>query len=127
VGDTLFMPDYGTARTDFPGGDACALYRSIRRILDLPAETRLFTGHDYPPEGRGPVWETTVAEQRAKNVHVRDGVSEADYVAMRRARDAKLDPPALMHAALQVNIRGGALPPADAAGRVYLRLPVNPV
>jgi len=125
VGDTLFMPDYGTARTDFPGGDAATLYRSIRRLLDLPPETRIFTGHDYPPEGRGPAWESTVAEQRANNRHVHDGVSQADYVEMRRARDATLEPPVLMLPSLQVNIRAGALPPPEADGHVYLRLPVN--
>jgi glyoxylase-like metal-dependent hydrolase (beta-lactamase superfamily II) len=126
VGDTLFMPDYGTARTDFPGGDAAALYRSIRRILDLPAATRVFVGHDYLPEGRTSfAWETSVAEQRARNVQVRDGISEEAFVEQRRARDASLAPPALILPSLQVNIRAGALPPPDANGRVYLRLPVS--
>ena len=125
VGDTLFMPDYVTARTDFPGGDARTLYRSIRRILDLPGETRLFTGHDYPPEGRGPAWESTVAEQRAGNRHVHEGASEAAFVAMRTARDATLAAPRLILPSLQVNIRGGALPPAESDGHVYLKLPVN--
>jgi len=126
VGDTLFMPDYGTARTDFPGGDAVLLYRSIRRILTLPPETRLFVGHDYLPEGRKTfAWETTVAEERERNVHVRDGVTEADFVALRQGRDATLAPPALILPSLQVNIRAGALPPASANGRVYLKLPVT--
>jgi glyoxylase-like metal-dependent hydrolase (beta-lactamase superfamily II) len=126
VGDTLFMPDYGTARTDFPGGDAAALYRSIRHILDLPAATRVFVGHDYLPEGRTSfAWETSVAEQRARNVQVRDGISEEAFVEQRRARDASLAPPALILPSLQVNIRAGALPPPDANGRVYLRLPVS--
>lgn len=126
VGDTLFMPDYGTARTDFPGGDAATLYRSIRRILALPPETRILVGHDYLPEGRDAfAWETTVAEQRAGNVHVHDGVSEADFVARRRARDATLAPPALILPSLQVNIRAGALPPPSAGGKVFLKLPVT--
>lgn len=128
VGDTLFMPDYGTARTDFPGGDAVALYRSIRRILDLPPATRIFVGHDYLPEGRTEFrWETTVAEQRATNVHMRDGVTEAEFAAMRRARDATLAPPLLILPSLQVNIRAGALPPPTAGGHVYLRLPVTQI
>lgn len=125
VGDTIFMPDYGTARTDFPGGDAHTLYRSIRKILDLPPQTRLFTGHDYPPAGRGPAWESTVEEQRARNVHVRDGVTEDAFVEMRTKRDATLQPPLLILPALQVNIRAGAMPPADSDGAVYLKLPVN--
>ena len=126
VGDTLFMPDYGTARADFPGGDAAALYRSIRKILALPPETRVFVGHDYLPPGRSQYsWETTVREQLAGNVHVRDGVSEAEFVAMRRARDATLAPPALLFQALQVNIRAGALPPPSPQGRVFLRTPVT--
>lgn len=126
VGDTLFMPDYGTARTDFPGGSANDLYRSIRRILDLPGETRMFVGHDYLPAGRAEYrWETTVAEQRAGNVHIHDGVDEAGFVALRRSRDAALEPPLLILPSLQVNIRAGALPPPTPAGHVYLRLPVN--
>lgn len=128
VGDTLFMPDYGTARTDFPGGSAEMLYCSIRRILALPGETRMFVGHDYLPQGRSDYrWETTVAQQNAANVHVAEGVSEADFVAMRRARDAQLEAPLLILPALQVNIRAGALPPPTAAGHVYLRLPVNAI
>lgn len=126
VGDTLFMPDYGTARTDFPGGSAEALYRSIRRILSLPPETRMFVGHDYLPEGRGEYrWETTVPAQNAGNVHIHQGVAEADFVALRRARDAALEAPVLILPSLQVNIRAGALPPPTPEGHVYLRLPVN--
>lgn len=126
VGDTLFMPDYGTARTDFPGGSADTLCRSIRRILELPADTRMFVGHDYLPAGRSEHrWETTVAEQRRANIHIHDGVSDAAYVALRRERDAALDAPALILPSLQVNIRAGALPPPSADGRVFLRLPVN--
>ncbi|MCI3133838.1 MBL fold metallo-hydrolase [Phenylobacterium aquaticum] len=126
VGDTLFMPDYGTARTDFPGGDAATLYRSIRRILDLPPQTRVFTGHDYPPAGRAqPAWESSVAEQAAGNVHIHVGVDEQAFVAQRQARDKTLSPPALVMPALQVNIRAGALPPPTAAGHVYLRIPVH--
>lgn len=126
VGDTLFMPDYGTARADFPGGDAGALYRSIRRILDLPANMRIFVGHDYLPSGRvQPQWETSVAEQRAHNLHVHEGISEADFVAMRSARDKTLAAPRLIMPSLQVNIRGGALPKPDKNGRVFLTTPVN--
>jgi glyoxylase-like metal-dependent hydrolase (beta-lactamase superfamily II) len=126
VGDTMFMPDYGTARADFPGGDAATLYRSIHRILDLPPETRVFVGHDYLPAGRDrPAWETTVAEQRAANVHVHEGVDEAAFVSMRKARDATLAPPRLILPSLQVNIRGGAMPPPEDDGQVYLKIPVN--
>lgn len=126
VGDTLFMPDYGTARADFPGGDAHRLYRSIRKILGLPGETRVFVGHDYLPPGRQtPAWETTVAEQREKNVHVHEGVSEDAFVAMRQARDKALAAPALILPSLQVNIRGGVLPPTSMAGRVFLKIPVT--
>ncbi len=126
VGDTLFMPDYGTARADFPGGDAATLYRSIRKILALPPETRIFVGHDYLPQSRDTfVWETTVAEERARNVHVHDGVTEDDFVEMREARDKTLAAPRLILPSLQVNIRAGALPPAEADGQVYLKLPVN--
>lgn len=128
VGDTVFMPDYGTARSDFPGGDARTLYRSIRKILALPAETRVFTGHDYPPETRPtPAWEASVAEHRAANVHIHDGVSEEAFVAMREARDKTLAAPLLILPSLQVNIRAGNLPPATADGHVYLRLPVNAI
>jgi glyoxylase-like metal-dependent hydrolase (beta-lactamase superfamily II) len=126
VGDTLFMPDYGTARADFPGGDARTLYRSIRRLLDLPPQTRLFLCHDYKSPGRDHyVWQTTVAEQRARNVQVHDGISEDEFVAMRQARDAKLHAPDLLLPSIQVNIRAGKLPPADANGVCYLKLPVK--
>jgi len=125
VGDTLFMPDVGTARCDFPGGDASALYRSVRRLLGLPPETRLFMCHDYPPEGRSPVWETTVAEQRANNIHVHDGVSEDEFVKMRTARDATLAMPNLILPSVQVNIRAGEMPPAEGNGVSYLKIPLN--
>ena len=128
VGDTLFMPDYGTARCDFPGGSAAALYASIQRILSLPDDTRVFVGHDYLCGGRSEFcWETTVAAQRARNVHAGAGRCEADFVALREARDATLATPALLLPALQVNIRAGAMPPADEEGRVFLRLPINTV
>jgi len=128
VGDTLFMPDYGTARADFPGGDAATLYRSIRRILDLPEATRIFVGHDYLPAGRDkPEWETTVRDERENNVHIRDGVSEQEFVAMRKARDKTLAAPKLILPSLQVNIRGGALPKAEEDGRIYLKTPVNAI
>ncbi|MGR4865368.1 MBL fold metallo-hydrolase [Caulobacter sp. LARHSG274] len=126
VGDTLFMPDYGTARADFPGGDSRTLYRSIRKVLDLPPTTRIFVGHDYLPAGRSDHrWETTVAEERAHNVHVHDGVGEDAFVAMRQARDATLAAPTLILPALQVNIRAGALPEPTAAGNVFLKLPLT--
>ena len=126
VGDTLFMPDYGTARTDFPGGDAATLYRSIHRILDLPPETRVFVGHDYLPDSRKTfAWETTVSEQRAGNIHIRDGVTQEAFVAHRQSRDATLAPPALILPSLQLNIRAGALPPASPGGRIFLKLPVT--
>lgn len=128
VGDTLFMPDYGTARADFPGGSAVALYRSIHKILDLPAETRIFVGHDYLPTGRDDYrWETSVTEQRRDNIHVRDGVSEADFVHMRTTRDKTLEAPQLILPSLQVNIRAGAMPPASPGGHIYLRLPINAI
>lgn len=125
VGDTMFMPDVGTARADFPGGDATTLYRSIRRLLDLPPQTRMYVCHDYPPAGREAKWETTVAEQRAKNIHVRDGITEEGFVAMRKARDATLDVPTLILPSIQVNVRAGQMPPADANGVAYLRIPIN--
>ncbi|HYG46029.1 MAG TPA: MBL fold metallo-hydrolase [Bordetella sp.] len=125
VGDTLFMPDVGTARCDFPGGDAHAMYASVRMLLSLPEQTRMFVCHDYPPAGRQVAWETTVAEQRRANVHLRDGVSEADFVAMRTHRDATLSLPALMLPAIQVNLRAGHPPPADANGTRYLRIPLD--
>ncbi len=128
VGDTLFMPDYGTARSDFPGGSAETLYASIRKILSLPGETRMFVGHDYLPAGRSDYrWETTVAEQNAANIHIHAGVSEAEFVAMRKARDATLEAPLLILPSLQVNIRAGAMPPPTDEGHVYLRLPVNAI
>ena len=126
VGDTIFMPDYGTARTDFPGGDAPTLYRSIRRLLSLPPETRLFMCHDYKAPGRDRyAWETTVAEERARNVHVHDGVAEAEFVAMRTKRDASLAAPVLLLPSVQVNIRAGRLPPPDDNGQSYLKIPVT--
>jgi glyoxylase-like metal-dependent hydrolase (beta-lactamase superfamily II) len=126
VGDTIFMPDYGTARADFPGGDAGRLYRSIRRLLALPPATRLFMCHDYKAPGRDCyAWETTVADERARNVHVHDGVEEAGFVALRRARDAGLAAPVLLLPSVQVNIRGGHLPPPDANGTSYLRIPLR--
>jgi glyoxylase-like metal-dependent hydrolase (beta-lactamase superfamily II) len=125
VGDTLFMPDVGTARADFPGGDARTLYRSIRRLLALPPETRIFVCHDYPPQGREPRWETTVVQQRAANIHVRDGVSEGEFVAMRTARDRTLEMPTLILPSIQVNIRAGELPLPEANGRAYLKIPLN--
>lgn len=126
VGDTLFMPDYGTARVDFPGGNAETLYASIRKILSLPAETRIFVGHDYLPAGRSEYrWETSVAAQRAANIHVHDGISESDFVEMRTARDKTLEAPLLILPSLQVNIRAGAMPPASPGGHVYFRIPVN--
>jgi len=126
VGDTLFMPDYGTARSDFPGGSATDLYRSIRKILNLPAETRMFVGHDYLPAERSEFkWETSVAEQRQANVHIHDGVTEAEFVALRKARDAALESPLLILPSLQVNIRAGAMPPPSAGGHIYLKIPVN--
>jgi glyoxylase-like metal-dependent hydrolase (beta-lactamase superfamily II) len=126
VGDTLFMPDYGTARADFPGGDARTLYRSIQRILSLPPETRLFLCHDYKAPGRDDyAWETTVGEERDKNVHVHAGVSEDEFVALRTARDAKLAAPLLLLPSIQVNIRAGKFPPAESNGVHYLRVPVK--
>ena len=125
VGDTLFMPDVGTARADFPGGDARMLYRSIRRILALPGETRVFVCHDYPPEGREPAWETTVAEERAANIHVHDGVSEEEFVKMRAGRDATLALPRLIIPSIQVNIHAGRLPEPEDNGVRYLKVPLN--
>ncbi len=126
VGDTLFMPDYGTARADFPGGDARQLYRSIQRILALPRQTRLFLCHDYKAPHRDRfVWETTVDDELDGNIHIHVGVSEEDYVAMRHARDATLEAPKLLYPSIQVNIRAGRLPPPDANGRRYLRLPLS--
>ena len=125
VGDTLFMPDVGTARCDFPGGNAHTLYQSVRKLLSLPPETRLFMCHDYPPEGRAAQWECTVGDQRARNIHVHDGVSEAEFVAMRTKRDAGLAMPVLILPSVQVNIRAGELPPPEANGVSYLKIPLN--
>jgi glyoxylase-like metal-dependent hydrolase (beta-lactamase superfamily II) len=125
VGDTLFMPDVGSARADFPGGDAHQLYASMRKLLSLPPETALYVCHDYPPASREPRWQTSVEEQRAHNIHVRDGISEEAFVAARTARDATLDVPTLILPSIQVNVRGGRLPPPDDNGVAYLRIPLN--
>lgn len=125
VGDTLFMPDVGTARCDFPGGDAHHLYQSIQKILSLPQDTQLFMCHDYPPDGRDPVWQSTVAEQRAANIHVHDGVSEETFVEMRHARDVTLDKPTLIIPSIQLNIRAGHMPPPEDDGKVYFKIPIN--
>jgi len=126
VGDTIFMPDFGTARADFPGGDAHRLYHSIRRLLALPEATRLFMCHDYKAPGRDHyAWETTVGAERAGNVHVRDGVGEAEFVHLRRERDAGLPPPALLLPSIQVNIRAGRFPPPGSNGVRYLLIPVT--
>jgi glyoxylase-like metal-dependent hydrolase (beta-lactamase superfamily II) len=125
VGDTLFMPDVGTARCDFPGGDARTLYASTRKILSLPPETRLFMCHDYPPNDRAIAFETTVAAQRANNIHVHDGITEAQFVEMRTKRDATLEMPVLILPAVQINIRAGELPPPESNGVAYLKIPVN--
>ena len=125
VGDTIAMPDVGTARCDFPGGDAAQLFKSIKRLLSLPPETRLYMCHDYPPEGRDVCFETTVAEERARNIHVNDGVNEAKYVEMRTARDKTLAMPVLILPSVQVNIRAGNFPPAEDNGVSYLKIPLN--
>lgn len=126
VGDTLFMPDYGTARCDFPGGDSATLYQSVQKLLALPDETRMYLCHDYLPEGRSHyVHETTVGEQRRRNIHIHEGVSEADFVALRDARDATLSAPKLLIPSVQVNIRAGHLPEPEDNGQVYLKVPVN--
>ena len=128
VGDTMFMPDYGTARADFPGGDARTLFRSLRRILELPGDTRLFMCHDYLPAGRtGYAWETPVEAQRSGNIHAHDGISEDAFVAMREARDATLDMPRLILPSVQVNIRAGHMPEPESNGVTYLKIPVNAV
>jgi glyoxylase-like metal-dependent hydrolase (beta-lactamase superfamily II) len=128
VGDTLFMPDYGTARADFPGGDARTLYRSIQKLLAFPDETRMFVGHDYlPPNRADHRFETTVGDQRRDNIHVGGGLSEEAFVAMRETRDATLKAPQLILPSLQINIRAGAFPPADPDGRTYLRMPLNSI
>jgi glyoxylase-like metal-dependent hydrolase (beta-lactamase superfamily II) len=125
VGDTLFMPDVGTARADFPGGDARRLYQSIRKLLEFPSETRLFMCHDYPPSDRPAAWETTVSQQREHNIHVHDGVTEDEFVAMRTQRDATLDMPVLLLPSIQTNIRAGAMPPAEDNGIAYFKIPIN--
>jgi glyoxylase-like metal-dependent hydrolase (beta-lactamase superfamily II) len=125
VGDTVFMPDGGSARCDFPGGDAAELYRTVQRLYELPPETRVFVCHDYSPGGREPRCETTIGDQRAANIHVRDGVSEAEFVAMRRGRDATLDVPNLIIPSVQANIRAGRLPPPEADGVSYFKVPLN--
>ncbi len=124
VGDTLFMPDYGTARCDFPGGDAETLYDSIEKILSLPPETRVFLCHDYPPEDRAPSWQTSVGTQRASNIHIA-GKTKPEFVALRRARDARLGMPALILPAIQLNMQAGALPPTEENGTAYLKIPLN--
>ncbi len=125
VGDTMFMPDVGTARCDFPGGDAKTLFASTCKILSLPPETRLFMCHDYPPNGRPVTFKATVAEQRAKNIHVHDGISEAQFVELRTKRDATLDMPVLILPAVQINIRAGELPPKEDNGIAYVKIPLN--
>ena len=125
VGDTLFMPDGGTARADFPGGDARQLFRSIKRVLALPPEMRLFMCHDYGPGGRDIEWETTVAEERTNNIHVKDGVTEDEFVELRETRDKKLSMPRLIIPSLQVNIRAGRLPEPDGSGKRYFKVPIN--
>lgn len=125
VGDTLFMPDAGTARCDFPGGDAAALFRSCQRLLALPEATRVFVCHDYQPDGRPLAFESTVAEQKHANIHVGMGIEESDFVAMREARDATLGMPTLILPSLQINMRAGHLPPQSASGRLFLKVPVN--
>jgi glyoxylase-like metal-dependent hydrolase (beta-lactamase superfamily II) len=125
VGDTLFMPDGGTARADFPGGDAATLYRSIAKILALPPATRIFVCHDYGPDGREIAWQTTVAEQRARNIHVREGIGEADFVEMRTQRDKTLKVPKLLIPSIQINMRAGELPPPEDNGVSYIKIPLN--
>jgi glyoxylase-like metal-dependent hydrolase (beta-lactamase superfamily II) len=125
VGDTLFMPDYGSARCDFPGGSARALYRSTRRLLALPPATRLHLCHDYPPPGRGPQWACTVADQRARNIHLHDGIGEEEFVRLRDARDATLGAPNLLWPSIQTNVRAGHLPPAEAGGRRFIKIPIE--
>ena len=126
VGDTMFMPDYGTARADFPGGDARTLFRSIKKVLSLPPETRLFMCHDYKAPGRDEYrWETSVAEERAHNIHVHDGISEDEFVAMREARDATLDMPRLILPSIQINMRAGQLPEPEDNGLRYIKIPLN--
>lgn len=125
VGDTLFLPDVGTARCDFPGGSSATLYRSIKKLLAMPADTKMYICHDYPTDGRSHEYLTTVGEQREKNIHVRDGVTEAEFVQMRDTRDATLEMPRLILPSIQVNIRAGHMPPAEADGKVYMKIPIN--
>ena len=125
VGDTLFMPDVGTARADFPGGNAHTLYQSVQRLLALPPDTQMYVCHDYPPEGRPARWQTTVAEQRAHNIHVQDGTTQDAFVAMRQARDATLEMPTLIIPSIQVNVRAGRMPAPEDNGHTYLKIPLN--
>jgi glyoxylase-like metal-dependent hydrolase (beta-lactamase superfamily II) len=125
VGDTLFMPDFGTARCDFPGGDAATLFRSVRRILELPPETRIFVCHDYMPNGREMAFETSVAAERESNIHVHDGVTQEEFVQMRETRDKTLGMPNLILPSLQVNMRAGHVPPPESGERFFLKLPLN--
>ena len=125
VGDTLFMPDVGTARADFPGGSAATLYQSIQRLLALPPQTEMYVCHDYPPDSREARWQTTVAEQRAHNIHVQDGTTQDAFVAMRRARDATLEMPTLIIPSIQVNVRAGRMPAPEDNGHTYLKIPLN--
>lgn len=125
VGDTLFMPDIGTARCDFPGGDAHTLYQSVQRLLNLPQETRLYMCHDYPPESREPKWETTVKEEREKNIHIHEGITEEEFIVMRKQRDDSLAMPTLILPSIQINIRAGELPTPESNGLSYLKIPLN--
>lgn len=125
VGDTLFMPDYGTARCDFPGGSAATLYQSIQKILSLSDETRVFTGHDYGPNGRDFAWQSTVGEQKATNIHIGGGVTQEDFVQLREARDSGLNPPKLLLPSIQINIRAGATPEPESNGGIFLKIPLN--
>ena len=125
VGDTLFMPDIGTARCDFPGGDAHTLYQSVQRLLNLPQETRLYMCHDYPPESREPKWETTVKEEREKNIHIHEGITEEEFIVMRKKRDDSLAMPTLILPSIQINIRAGELPTPESNGLSYLKIPLN--
>jgi glyoxylase-like metal-dependent hydrolase (beta-lactamase superfamily II) len=125
IGDTLFMPDVGTARCDFPGGDAHILYKSVHKLFNLPSDTRLYMCHDYPPIGRDPAWETTVGEERKKNIQIHDGVSEEQFVEMRNRRDTTLEMPTLILPSIQINIRAGELPNAENNGVSYLKIPLN--
>lgn len=127
VGDTLFMPDVGTARCDFPGGDAHVLYQSVQKLYSLPPETRLFLCHDYPPKGREAMWETTVEEQRKKNIQINESISEEQFVEMRMARDATLSMPTLILPSIQINIRAGELPTPEDNGTHYLKIPINAI